>query len=179
MIRTPIAADFVRRRNAVSPRRRRPSTLARDAASDTTAASPRRATSTTGGLPAGSITDSLGRFFREPTQAAKRPRHKASFSVKTGRVEKAPGSAFSSERQSMRGREEWLAGSVLDLRRPDLLDGADDIVRHRHEVELFGHLIALGKAPSEELERFGCGGRILRLLVGQDEGRAPDPPHTP
>ena len=47
----------------------------------------------------------------------------------------------------------------------------DDVRGHRHVIELIGHLGALGVGPGKELERFGCGGRILRLLVDQDPGR--------
>ena len=48
--------------------------------------------------------------------------------------------------------------------------------RHRNVVELFGHLVALGESPLEELDGF-LGGRLVgRGLVHQDEGRRRDRP---
>src|SRR6187549_640865 len=49
-----------------------------------------------------------------------------------------------SVRVSVGRREQGLAARVLDLRRPHLLDVFHDLVRHRHVVELLGHLVALG-----------------------------------
>src|SRR5262249_35976743 len=66
--------------------------------------------------------------------------------------------------------EDRLAGRVLDVAGPHLLDFVDDLVRHGDVVELLGHLVAVLVRPGEEFERFGGGCRILRLLVHQDPG---------
>src|SRR3954454_4374243 len=65
----------------------------------------------------------------------------------------------------------YIQRSALDIGRPGLFDQLDHGLRHRNVVELLGHLAALGKCPSEELDGFrGC--RLLDgLLVHQDEGR--------
>src|SRR5262245_22189307 len=55
-------------------------------------------------------------------------------------------------------------------------DRTHDRCRHRNEIELFGHLAAVGVGPVEELEGLSRRGRILGLLVHQDEGRTRDRP---
>src|SRR5215831_14999770 len=47
---------------------------------------------------------------------------------------------------------------------------------HRDVVELFGHLAAVLERPFEELDGFGGGGLIRRILVHQDEGRGGNRP---
>src|SRR5262249_1369346 len=61
--------------------------------------------------------------------------------------------------------EDRLAGRVLDVAGPHLLNVVDDLVRHRDVVELLGHLVAVLVRPGEEFERFGGRCRIFRLLV--------------
>src|SRR4029453_17102334 len=55
-----------------------------------------------------------------------------------------------------------LAGTVLYLRFPRVLDLGDKRRRQRDVVELFGHLLAIFQRPVEELQHF-C--RVLRLLL--------------
>src|SRR5262249_37507053 len=72
--------------------------------------------------------------------------------------------------------EDRLAGRVLDVAGPHLLDFVDDLVGHRDVVELLGHLVAALVGPGEELQRFGGSCRILRLLVHQDPRSSPHRP---
>src|SRR5450759_5797611 len=46
---------------------------------------------------------------------------------------------------------ERLAGSVLDVRRPGVLDQLHQAVWKRHIYEVLGHFIAIGVGPVEEL----------------------------
>jgi hypothetical protein len=70
-----------------------------------------------------------------------------------------------------------LTVAVLDLACPDLLDFADDFLGHWHVIKFFGHLVALGVGPGEELESLGRGYWVgwplgmrmnVAAVIGQD-----------
>src|SRR5262245_25203203 len=189
--RTASAAARVRMRNVLSPIRRRSRTLARDRLWGASITPPRNATSTTASLPPDCMGGSplpdpkrahSSDIFRRCTSLHGEQGHSARLSYRERRW---PWRYRGRRRRSRRllrsssvggGDEQRLAARVLDLARPGLLDRADDLVRHRDIVEILGHLVALGVGPVEELEGLGGSGRILRLLVNQDKGRAGDRP---
>src|ERR1700676_1646709 len=65
---------------------------------------------------------------------------------------KGAGGAFPIAPISAGTRGERLAATILDVLGPERLDGGHHLGGHRHEVEVFGHLAALGIGPGEELE---------------------------
>src|SRR3546814_12868755 len=60
--------------------------------------------------------------------------------------------------------------AILDVVDPGLFDELDDAVRHRHVVEIAGHLVAILERPVEELQRDQRVSSFCRLVVHDDEG---------
>src|SRR5450755_4504688 len=172
MTRTVTAAARVRWRNAASPNRKRPRTLARSTCSATEMVPPCNTTSTTGRLPAGCIRLSLslkrvqGSYSSGPLAALQ-----ATLRAAVDK-ERAPNLVIGSAPfPVVLGSEHGLAGRVLDLNLPVLLNIRGHIGRHRHIIELRRHLGAVLVRPSEELQRFAGSGRIGGLLVDEDPSR--------
>src|SRR3546814_15384557 len=72
--------------------------------------------------------------------------------------------------------------AILDVVDPGLFDELDDAVRHRHGVEISGHLVALLERPVEDHQRDQRVSSLCRLVVHDDEGRCRTPPvlgHAP
>ena len=94
--------------------------------------------------------------------------------------EKAPDRRLFRRASSVRQREQRLAVLVLDLRRPDLLDRADDLVGHRDVVEVLRPSCRPWRRPSRRTSApraaaaGSCGCLCIRMKVapaiGQDVG---------
>src|SRR3546814_20104295 len=55
--------------------------------------------------------------------------------------------------------------AILDVVDPGLFDELDDAVRHRHGVEIAGHLVAILDSPAAELQQLGrasCRERVWK-----------------
>src|SRR5690349_14154435 len=70
---------------------------------------------------------------------------------------------------------DWLPIRTLYLL-PALVDQFDYRLRHRHIVELLGHLCAVVIGPVEEIQRLARDIGLGLLLVHQDEARPGDRP---
>src|SRR6516165_9646958 len=67
--------------------------------------------------------------------------------------------------------EDRLAGRVLNVSGPHLLNVVDDLVRYRDVVELLGHLVAVLVRPGEEERRQDGRGAQLHPDTGQGRRR--------
>src|SRR5262249_13572797 len=150
--RTPTAATRVRIRNPASPARSRSSARAR--ATDEAVSTPwlSSVTSTTDRLLAGSIHGLLPSLRKSPTKrSADRstsghsyPRARRWRGTKATAFDAAlpiETSRYATE-ELLRHGVDRLAGGVLDLVAPRLLDAVDDILRHGDVVKVLGHLAA-------------------------------------
>src|ERR1043166_7874451 len=166
---TATAAARVRLRKAMSPSRRRSSTLERDGAALVTACPPCSAMSATTPLPA---RPSRSLCSRGRNQAARSLENTRRNHAKTGGQGKGAAQRLLPRPclRSVGHAVERLAARVLDLGAPSLLDILDHVGRHRHVVEFLGCLAALRIGPREEFQRFGGRGSVLRLLVDEDPG---------
>src|SRR5450631_1861655 len=85
--------------------------------------------------------------LRRATQPASTPSHKAGSPTSCGQMQEEERRRWRLSVPvatiSMRNRVERLAAGVLDVLGPGTFDGAHNGGRHRHEVEVFGHLAAL------------------------------------
>ena len=96
---------------------------------------------------------------------------------KSGILNALPVDPAVASRTLSRGIHIGLPLAILDVGVPGRSRPASTTVdRHRHVVELLGHLAAVVVGPVEEVEHLLAGLGLVLLLVHQDEGRAGDRP---